>query len=1061
MSAGMEEGLESQQNSTSQAKPGRELRPRKAIAGGFVSDYDCIEEERKRKPRKRRKTTPGKSLKKPPGTCKFVEDDEDDEGVEYLWSPLPRAEASEIWPYRRYQEESRRTMSNPDPNACKVPAVAHFARVQVDGYEIAVNQTVVLKADSASEATHIAQVCEIFCTEDGRGWFQARWFWRFDETPLGKPIGDKYAAEQPDAKRVFLSDDVNDNLLKNIIRPANILRCSAKDPPMPDQVAKCDGYYDMQYHQQYTSFIDLPDCSHLPPEDHPELEYATQKATASANSKLSTDNVVPYRRRSSLQGPAADVPVLVAESGASNAAGTPAVEESNNNIIDAATTVITLSDSDDDLVVLETAPLVFKAKAEATIRSEQSMTSSVKVKLEDGGNNQATSPHHKPEVPMKSSAQNAATLHEPASAKCTLKVLELYCGCGGLSLGFQYSDKDTEISTRWAVDFNKLAAETFQAHHPETTVYNMKVEHFLSLCKRFHMLCQQYPLPTDRPDQKPIANNGPLVPGGNDLYINLEEATTNGNEQEVDNSDAVSDTSSGLEEDEWLVDAVLDMRIRERPSIKLPTSKQHKKMKPKPKPDEDVGEGEDDIIVLDDDIEDGDEDRTKGSNEGKPDEDCVEDREGVLEFLVKWKWKPGDNKGVPWEDSWEPEANLNCVEKIRDFVHRKRATGDIPLPGDVNMLLGGPPCQGISGHNRFRNFDYPLRDPKNYQLTVFLAFAYYFRPSFVLMENVPDLLKFGRTHKGEDGYLAKFAMQQFICMHYQVRLGLMAAVAYGVPQFRLRCFLWAAASGETLPAYPLPTHHVEKMRCHAPAKWVNNTVAYDECDDFESLMLHETVTLKESWTDLPPVENDEMRQEMQYLSPPMNDFQRMIRRHPPGVQGMSGYHNILYDHCPKKMHLDNLERVSYVPKGLRGANWEAFAGKQNPDKSYNGTTKLGNPLVPYFLCSDKNQTAKARAFGRVDEDDILSTVVTLADPHAQRICHPHQDRVLTVRECARSQGFPDYYKVHGKLIKDRYMQVGNAVAPPVARALCLALVMAMRGETKEPLCKLPNGIVWY
>uniref|UniRef100_A0A452XCM3 DNA (cytosine-5-)-methyltransferase n=2 Tax=Aegilops tauschii TaxID=37682 RepID=A0A452XCM3_AEGTS len=75
------------------------------------------------------------------------------------------------------------------------------------------------------------------------------------------------------------------------------------------------------------------------------------------------------------------------------------------------------------------------------------------------------------------------------------------------------------------------------------------------------------------------------------------------------------------------------------------------------------------------------------------------------------------------------------------------------------------------------------------------------------------------------------------------------------------------------------------------------------------------------------------------------------------------------------------------------------------------------------------------------------TVFTRAEPHNQIILHPDQARVLTVRENARLQGFPDYYRMYGP-IKERYMQVGNAVAVPVARALGYALAQAFQRKTE-------------
>ncbi|KAL2527638.1 DNA (cytosine-5)-methyltransferase CMT2 [Abeliophyllum distichum] len=76
-------------------------------------------------------------------------------------------------------------------------------------------------------------------------------------------------------------------------------------------------------------------------------------------------------------------------------------------------------------------------------------------------------------------------------------------------------------------------------------------------------------------------------------------------------------------------------------------------------------------------------------------------------------------------------------------------------------------------------------------------------------------------------------------------------------------------------------------------------------------------------------------------------------------------------------------------------------------------------------------------------DETVATVFCFPDHHSRPILHPEQDRVLTLRECARLQGFPDYYKFCGKL-KERYRQVGNAVAVSVSRSLGYSLGMAVQ-----------------
>jgi DNA (cytosine-5)-methyltransferase 1 len=106
------------------------------------------------------------------------------------------------------------------------------------------------------------------------------------------------------------------------------------------------------------------------------------------------------------------------------------------------------------------------------------------------------------------------------------------------------------------------------------------------------------------------------------------------------------------------------------------------------------------------------------------------------------------------------------------------------------VVCGGPPCQGISGFNRFRNKDNPLEDEKNKQLEVYMNLVQHLKPKFVLMENVVDIVKFA------NGFLGRYALGRLIAMNYQVRMGMMAAGAYGLPQFRMRVFVWGACPTE-------------------------------------------------------------------------------------------------------------------------------------------------------------------------------------------------------------------------------------------------------------------------
>uniref|UniRef100_A0A2N9I1X4 DNA (cytosine-5-)-methyltransferase n=1 Tax=Fagus sylvatica TaxID=28930 RepID=A0A2N9I1X4_FAGSY len=421
-----------------------------------------------------------------------------------------------------------------------------------------------------------------------------------------------------------------------------------------------------------------------------------------------------------------------------------------------------------------------------------------------------------------------------------------------------------------------------------------------------------------------------------------------------------------------------------------------------------------------------------------------------LYFKVRWKGYGSS------EDTWEPIAGLSkCKDKLREFVRKGYKSKVLPLPGDVDFICGGPPCQGVSGFNRFRNQDAPLDDVKNRQLLVFMDIIEYLKPSHVLMENVVDILKFA------GGFLGRYAIGRLVSMNYQARLGMMAAGSYGLPQYRMRVFLWGACPTEKLPQYPLPTHKVNASRM-LRNEFEEIYVGSDNDD-----MLHGALCLENAISDLPPVTNDESQDTRKYGTTARTEFQRYIRlKRNDMVSYMADVQSVpqpsmLYDHLPLKLNEDDFDRVCFIPK-KKGANFRDLPGvlvssnnKVEWDPSIE-RVKLpsGKPLVPDYAMSFVRGISM-KPFGRLWWDEIVQTVVTRAEPHNQTIVHPLQDRVLTIRENARLQGFPDCYQLFGP-VKERYIQVGNAVAVPVALALGYTFGLACQGLSDDkPVASLP------
>ncbi|CAK9172482.1 unnamed protein product [Ilex paraguariensis] len=393
-----------------------------------------------------------------------------------------------------------------------------------------------------------------------------------------------------------------------------------------------------------------------------------------------------------------------------------------------------------------------------------------------------------------------------------------------------------------------------------------------------------------------------------------------------------------------------------------------------------------------------------------------------LNFQVRWVGYG------PSEDTWESIEGLSkCQDRILDFVRKGIKSKILPRPGEVDVICGGPPCQGISGYNRFRNVDSPLDDERNRQIMVFMEIVNFLRPKYVLMENVVDILRFAK------GCLARYALSSLVRMNYQSRLGIMAAGCYGLPQFRLRVFLWGAHPHERLPQFPLPTHDVV-LKYGPPSEFERNVVAYDEGQPWG---LEKHIVLNDAISDLPPVTNGQTRDKMSYRRDPETEFQKYIRATKSDMMGFacSGpgrtENSVLFDHRPLPLSDDDYLRVCQIPR-KKGANFRdlpgIIVGTDNVVQRTEGQSLMpsGKPWVPDWAmnyCEGKS----LRPFARLWWDETVPTVLCRPDAHSQAILHPEQDRVLTIRECARLQGFPDYYEFCGDM-KERAIYFSKKIS---------------------------------
>ncbi|KAI4310841.1 hypothetical protein MLD38_035791 [Melastoma candidum] len=365
-----------------------------------------------------------------------------------------------------------------------------------------------------------------------------------------------------------------------------------------------------------------------------------------------------------------------------------------------------------------------------------------------------------------------------------------------------------------------------------------------------------------------------------------------------------------------------------------------------------------------------------------------------------------------------PEAEE--LAKILD----DKVISELPIPGQVDFINGGPPCQGFSGMNRFNQSTWSKVQCE--MILAFLSYADYFRPKYFLLENVRNFVSF---NKGQTFCLTLASLLE---MGYQVRFGILEAGAYGVSQSRKRAFIWAAAPGEVLPEWPEPMHVFAAPELKVS---LSGNAQYAAARSTASGAAFRAITVKDTIGELPPVSNGASRTSMEYGDGPASWFQKKIRANA----------DVLTDHISKEMNELNLIRCQRVPK-RPGADWRDL-----PDEKVKLSTGQVVDLIPWCLPhTAKRHNQWKGLFGRLDWEGNFPTSVTDPQPMGKvGMCfHPDQDRILSVRECARSQGFPDSYRFAGN-IQHKHRQIGNAVPPPLAYALGMKLKEAIDSRKKS------------
>lgn len=121
---------------------------------------------------------------------------------------------------------------------------------------------------------------------------------------------------------------------------------------------------------------------------------------------------------------------------------------------------------------------------------------------------------------------------------------------------------------------------------------------------------------------------------------------------------------------------------------------------------------------------------------------------------------------------------------------------------------------------------------------------------------------------------------------------------------------------------------------------------------------------------------------------------------------------------------------SMVPEG---GSWKDIPYEKLPDRLKRIADNMERYRWPNF-------------YRRFHRGEIAGTITAAFKPENAGVWHPVEDRIFSVREIARIQTFPDWFKFEGKTIKSKYQQIGNAVPPRLAFEIACRIKAALGGK---------------
>lgn len=354
------------------------------------------------------------------------------------------------------------------------------------------------------------------------------------------------------------------------------------------------------------------------------------------------------------------------------------------------------------------------------------------------------------------------------------------------------------------------------------------------------------------------------------------------------------------------------------------------------------------------------------------------------------------NKHFLWPD-WLEIKEHDINELIKN--HEREL---IDLQGKITLVAGGPPCQGFSMAGK-RDKD----DQRNKLVKSYIKFIKLVMPESIIFENVHGFTVNFKNKKGTKKY-SSYVEQALKRLGYKTFHQIVDMSEYGIPQKRKRFILVAMKKHSPKDVFSILEKNKEKFCYNNGIK--SKTTVYESISDLEK---HCGMC--------PSPDTRGFKAGIYGIA--TSGYQRLMR------QGMDGFNGAVDSHRFVNHRKDTIilheKLLACAPIGKR-----ITPG----DNIIEGLNRRGVTVL------DPNLQAP--------------TITSIPD----ELVHYCEPRILTVREHARIQSFPDWYEFKGKYTSGgkrrknevpRYTQVGNAVPPLFAEQIGMALLEVLNDDQNE------------